>query len=431
MRGWARNDEVGNVMTESGENRELKRILVVSQHFWPESFRINDICDSFVEHGFEVDVLCGIPNYPKGQFFDGYGYFKNKRQTVNGMKVRRCIEIKRGNNSNIRIFLNYISFPATSIFSLPYLMRQKYDKIFLFQTSPVMMSLAGILLGKLKKIETTMYVLDLWPENLYSVLNIRNRMLRKFMHSTSNWYYRNTNKLIANSQKLMELLKERTNKEDSHIVYIPQFCEKIYETSIDDAELKARFSETFNMVYTGNISPAQSFETVIEAAKILKSKGYNDIAWIIVGDGMSKSWLEGEVQKGDLSDNFIFIGHVPIEEVPKYTNIADGLFACLSKIELLDATIPAKTFSYYAAGRPMALAMDGEIQQIIQESKAGYAVDTEDSAGLADAVAKLHDASEDERKAMGESAKKYYFKHFERNLNMKKLIDFMFDDGGA
>jgi len=289
------------------------------------------------------------------------------------------------------------------------------------------MSLAGILLGKLKKIETTMYVLDLWPENLYSVLNIKNKMLRKLMFRISNWYYRNTNKLIANSQKLLELLKERTKKDDENLIYIPQFCEKIYETSIEDEELKARFSNQFNMVYTGNISPAQSFETVISAAKILKGKGYDDIAWIIVGDGMSKSRLESEVEKENLGDNFIFIGHVPMEEIPKYTNIADGLFACLSKIELLDATIPAKTFSYYAAGRPMVLAMDGEIQQIIQESKAGYAVDTEDSAGLADAVAKLHDASEDERRAMGENAKEYYFKYFERDLNMEKLVDFMFE----
>jgi len=414
-------------LAEFNENK-TKRILVVSQHFWPESFRINDICDSFVEHGYEVEVLCGIPNYPKGQFFDGYGYFKNKHQTVNGIKVRRCIEIKRGKNTNIRIFLNYISFPITSIFSLPYLLRQNYDKIFLFQTSPVMMSLAGILLGRMKKIETTMYVLDLWPENLYTVLNVRNRLLRSFLSKTSIWYYRKTDKLIANSRKLVELLKERTQKEDRHITYIPQFCEKIYETSIEDEVLKARFSNTFNMVYTGNISPAQSFETVLEAAKILRSNNYDDIAWIIVGDGMSKGWLEDEAQKANLSDNFIFIGHVPVEEIPKYTNIADGLFACLSKIDLLDCTIPAKTFSYYAASRPMVLAMDGEIQQIIRESKAGYAVDAEDSVGLADAVAKLYDATEDERKRMGENAKEYYFKHFERNLNMKKLIGFMFDE---
>jgi len=290
-----------------------------------------------------------------------------------------------------------------------------------------MMSLAGIMLGRMKKIETTMYVLDLWPENLYSVLNIKNEILRAFLSRVSNWYYKKTDKLIANSKKLRSILKERTKKDENKFIYIPQFCEKIYETVIEDDELKAQFSNTFNMMFTGNISPAQSFETVIEAAKTLKSKGIADISWIIVGGGMSKKWLEEEIEKEGLSDCFVFVGHVAIEEIPKYTNIADGLFACLAKTELLDSTLPAKVFSYYAAGRPIILAMDGEIQQIVCESGAGYAVDAGDSDRLADSVMKLYNASREERDIMGESAKKYYFEHFERNMNMDKLIRFMFE----
>jgi len=402
-----------------------KRILIVSQHFWPESFRINDICDGLVEKGYDVEVLCGIPNYPTGQFFDGYGITKNRRQNKNGVKIRRCFEIKRGNNSNIRIFLNYISFPVSSVFSLPYLLRQRYDKIFLFNTSPVLMSYTGIVLGRLKKIETTMYVLDLWPENLYSVLKVKNKLLRAIALRVSNWHYRKTDKLIANSKKLREILIDRIGKDESKVIYIPQFCEKIFEAQLVDEVLTNRFSGTFNMVFTGNLSPAQSFETVIAAAKKLKSKGYDDIKWIIVGDGMSRTWLEGDVEKENLSGVFEFIGRVPMEDIPKYTHIADGLFACLSKTELLDCTLPAKVFSYYAAGRPLVLAMDGEIQQIVQESGAGYIVDAEDSDGLANAVVKLYEASEKEREVMGKSAKKYYFEHFERDKNMAKLIEFV------
>ena len=402
-----------------------KRILVVSQHYWPESFRINDIADGFKEREYEVEVLCGIPNYPAGQFFDGYGLRKNRRQNIDGVKIRRCFEIKRGSNSNIRIFLNYISFPISSVFSLPYLLRQKYDKIFLYNTSPVMMAYTGIVLGRLKKIETIMYVLDLWPENLYSVLNIKSKFLRVVAQRVSNWHYRKTDKLIANSQKLQSLLIERTGKDESKVTYIPQFCEKVFEVSVTDEELVNRFSNSFNLLFTGNISPAQSFETVISAAKIVKSKGFKDIKWIIVGDGMSREWLEGEVKKAGLSDCFIFIGRVSIEDIPKYTHIADGLFACLSKTELLDCTIPAKVFSYYAAGRPLILAMSGEIQQILQESGAGYIVDSEDSDSLAEAVVKLYRSSEKERTSMGEAAKDYYYKHFERNMNMSKLIDFI------
>jgi len=403
-----------------------KRILVVSQHYWPESFRITDIVDGFIEKGYDVEVLCGIPNYPAGQFFDGYGFFRNRRQiTENGAKVRRCFEIKRGNNSNIRIFLNYISFPISSIFSLPYLMRQEYDKIFLFNTSPVMMSLAGVLLGRIKKIETTMYVLDLWPENLYSVIKVKNKLLRAWASNVSNWYYRKTDKLIANAQKLRTLLLERTGKDENKITYIPQFCEKVFEDVIVYEELVSKFYNSFNLVFTGNISPAQSFETVISAAKILKEKGYTDIKWIVIGDGMSKQWLVSEVEKEGLSDVFEFIGRVPIEEIPKYTYIADGLFACLNKSELLDCTLPAKIFSYYAAERPVILAMDGEIQQIVRESGAGFAIDSEDSGAFSEAVIELYNTTVEERASMGRAAKDYYFEHFERNKNMEKLIRFI------
>ena len=405
-----------------------KRILVVSQHFWPESFRINDICKSFIEEGCEVEVLCGIPNYPEGEFYAGYGMTKRRHQKKGSITIRRCFEIKRGSNSNLRIFLNYISFPMSSVFHLPYLLTQKYDRIFLFQTSPVLMSITGILLGRIKKIETTMYVLDLWPENLYSVLEVRSKVLRKIAYAVSTWHYRKTDKLIANSKKLQEILMERTGKKESDITYIPQFCEKLYEKSISNEHLLKRFSGTFNMVFTGNISPAQSFETVIKAAKIVKERGFNKIAWVIVGDGMSRKWLEDQVKEEGLSSSFVFVGQVPMSEIPKYTGMADGLFACLSKSEMLDCALPAKIFSYYAAGKPIIVAMDGEIQGIVKESGAGVAVDAEDAMGLANSVIKLYQSNDVERKQMGESAKEYYYRYFERNLNMRKLIDFMFDD---
>jgi len=406
-------------------NDQKKKILVVSQHYWPESFRINDIVEGFIESGYDVEVLCGIPNYPAGQFYAGYGYFKNRRQFEGGVKIRRCFEIKRGSNSNLRIFFNYISFPIGSLFSLPYLLRQKYDKIFLFNTSPVMMAVTGILLGRMKKIETVMFVLDLWPENLYSVLKIKNKLLRKIAFRVSNWHYRKTDKLIANSQKLKSLLLKRTGKDADKVEYIPQFCEKVFENVILNKDLEDRYSGKFKLVFTGNISPAQSFETVVSAAKILMTKGYSDIEWIIVGDGMSKHWLENEVKKEGLSDCFTFIGHVPINEIPEYTYIADVLFACLSKTDFLDCTLPAKVFSYYAAGRPLLLAMDGEIQDIVKSSGAGHIVDSGDFEGFANAVIKLYETSAQERVIMGDAAKRYYFEYFERNMNMEKLIRFI------
>lgn len=407
---------------------ENKRILVVCQHFWPESFRINDICDYFVENGCEVDVLCGLPNYPKGYFPEGYGYFKNRKQVHNNIHIYRAIEIPRGNNTNIRIFLNYISFPFTSLFHIPRLLTKKYDKIFLYQLSPVMMSIAGIIIGKIKKTETTMYVLDLWPENLFSVIKVNNKHLKKVAYVVSNWHYRNVDKLVVLSETMKKRLIEVTNIPEEKIIVIPQTCEKVYETEIHDKNLAKRFSSGFNIVYAGNISPAQSFETIIEAAKILKSQNITGINWIILGEGMSKKWLVDKVHDKHLENEFFFEGQKPIKDVPKYTSIADVLIGCLVKSDLLEATIPAKVISYLAAGKPVVLAMDGEVQQLINDTiGCGFAGQAQDAMLLAHNIRKIHILKREERNLLGKRARNYYFGHFERSLLLAKLYNFMFN----
>ncbi len=407
-------------------NDKKTRILVVSQHFWPESFRINDICDFLVnDKKCDVDVLCGLPNYPLGKFYDGYSYFKNKKQTHNGLRVRRVFEIPRGNNSNLRIFINYISFPIFSLFHIPCLLTKPYDKILIYQTSPVMMSITGIIIGKLKRVETTICVMDLWPENLFSVLNFKNKLIRKFLTVTSHWYYKKADKLVAMTEKMREKLITVTVKSSDKVVVIPQAAEKIYESEVHDKVLKKRFEKSFNILFTGNISPAQSFETIIGAAKLLKDDGLDNIKWIIVGDGMSRKWLETEVARKDLTDLFVFEGQHPVADIPKYTGIANVLVGCLSKSDLLEATIPSKVYSYIAAGKPMALAMDGEAQQLINQIRCGFAGPTEDSEALAQNISKIYRSTKTERDAMGERAKSYHFKNLERNLTLNKLFDFL------
>lgn len=404
-----------------------KKVLIVTQHYWPESFRTGDYASFFVEKGCQVEVLCGLPNYPKGQLHDGYLFFNNLRQTHQGVEIHRAWEIPRGNNSNLRIFLNYVSFPFFSLFHLPRLLLKRYDQIVIFQTSPVMMGLVGQLLGRLKRIPTTIYVLDLWPENLFSVLNVKNKFGRQLVTVISHWHYRTANKLIALSDRMKRRLLEVTGKKAKNIAVLPQPCEKLYEEDIHDPALAKKFAGKFNILFTGNISPAQSFETMLVAAEQLKKERLTDMQWIIVGDGMSKNWLLGEVKKRKLTDLFVFEGQKPVTDMPRYTPLADVLVGCLVKSQLLEATIPAKVMSYLAAGRPMVLAMDGEASVLINETvKCGYAGSTEDGAALAANIKRIYHASPRERAEMGKRARAYHFAHFERNLVLGQLYDFIF-----
>lgn len=415
-----------NKIIKVNKLRTQKRILVICQHYWPESFRITDICEFLIEKDCEIDVLCGIPNYPKGKFFDGYSIFKNRSQTHNNVKIRRTLEIPRGNNTNVRIFINYLSFPFFSIFHIPRLLTKKYDKILIYQLSPVMMSISGLIVGKLKKIETTMYVLDLWPENLFSVLDIKNKLLRNLVTRMSHWHYRKADKLVALSNTMKLRLIDVTNKPNNKIAVLPQACEKIYEKDILNKPLSKKFRGGFNVLFTGNISPAQSLETIISAASILYDKGLTDIRWIIVGDGMSKQSVVEQVKRVGLEKNFHFEGMKPVSDIPKYNSIADVLVGCLVKSNLLEATIPAKVMSYIASGKPVVLAMDGEVQDLVtKRAKCGFVGPTEDAHSLAKNIQTIYKMSQKERNILGKNGRDYHFKHLERNIVLGKLYDFI------
>ena len=403
------------------------RVLVVCQHFWPESFGVNNVCDYLRDSGCELEVLCGIPNYPKGDFFPGYSYLRNRRQVHDGIRIRRTLEIPRRKNSTFRIIANYMSFPIFSLFHIPRLLTQRFDKIFLYQLSPVMMAFSGLVIGRVKRIETTLYVLDLWPENLFSVFKIKSALLRRVATRVSHWHYRKADKLVALSEKMKDRLIEITNITPDKVLVMPQVCDKLYEVDVVDDTLRQRFSGGFNMVFAGNISPAQDFETVIDAARRLRADGFVDIHWIIVGDGMSRRWLEAEVENAGLTECFFFEGYVPPAEIPRYHTLADGLLACLVQSDLLDATIPAKVMSYFAAGRPIVLAMDGEAQRLVNSVGCGFAGDSGDSGALYRHIKQLYLTSAEDRAVMGQKAREYHFSHFERNMNMERLRRFIFD----
>ncbi|MBP3044622.1 glycosyltransferase family 4 protein [Arthrobacter jiangjiafuii] len=405
-----------------------EKILVVCQHFWPEGFRLNDIAAFFVENGLDVEVLCGLPNYPKGELFPGYSLKGPFRENHDGVDVHRTLEVPRRGNTSASIFLNYISFPFFSLFHVPRMLFGKYDRIFLYQLSPVMMSLAGILVGKIRRIETTMYVLDLWPENLYSVINVKNKFLRRILEKVSHWHYRNVDKIVVLSDLMKDRLASVSGLPADKITVIPQACEKLYEEQIVDDSLASRFADGFKVVFAGNISPAQSFDTILEAAQLIRGEGIEDVQWVIVGDGMSRSAVEAKVRELGLSDSFHFEGQRPVEEVPRYTGIADALVGCLVTSDLLEATIPAKVLSYIASGKPLVLAMDGEVRKLVMdEARCGLVGPTEDAQDLANNVVKLYNMTSVERAALGESGRAYHFANLERNIVLGKLKNFILE----
>ena len=402
---------------------EKMKLLVVCQHYWPENFRINDIVEGFLERGHEVDVLCGQPNYPTGRFFDGYDSHSIKEEMHGKVHIYRTFEIKRGSNSNLRIFLNYMTFPIASAFRIGKLKKNHYDKVYIYQLSPVMMAYAGIRIAQKKKIGCAMYILDIWPQNLYSVIPIKNAFVRRILYAWSMWYYRKPEQLITVSEKMRRYFLEVLGKKEEDVTFIPQCPEKLYEQVVHDAVLEERFADGFRIVYTGNISPAQDLETITQAAALCVRDGLTDLQFIIVGDGMSRAHWEEMVAQQDLTAYFTFEGFHPIEDIPKYTALADALLGTLSKDGLQDFSIPAKVMSYLAGGRALLLAMDGEPAEIVQKAGCGFCSPPGDAEALAENIKALHAMSAEEREALGANARAYQQAHFERNASIDQMLE--------
>lgn len=402
-----------------------KKILVVTQHFWPENFRINDIVEGFLQDGIAVDVLCGLPNYPKGEWFPGYSAAGPFEEEWHGACLYRCKEVPRRGNTSVNIFLNYVSWPwyaAHALHRLP----GGYDAVFCFNTSPVLMCWPAIRYAKKNHIPFTNYVLDIWPENLYSVLNVKNKALRAIAQGVSDALYKKADRLIAMSEPLQQRLCQRTGMPPQKIAVIPQYCEDFYAVPQPDAALQAQFGGRFNLVFTGTFTPAQSLETVITAVQDAHSRGADMLHLLLVGDGMSRAALEAKVKELHAEDAVTFYGSVPATDIPKFTALADALIVCLSDSPDLGLTVPAKVASYMAAGKPVLASMDGAGNAAVAAA-GGLSSPACDAAALADNLLALTRMDAAQRAAMGQSAKEYYLAHYRRSELLRKLKHFILE----
>lgn len=402
-----------------------KKILVVTQHFWPENFRINDIVEGFLQDGIAVDVLCGLPNYPKGEWFPGYSAAGPFEEEWHGARLYRCKEVPRRGNTSVNIFLNYVSWPwyaAHALHRLP----GGYDAVFCFNTSPVLMCWPAICYAKKHRIPFTNYVLDIWPENLYSVLNVKNKALRAIAQGVSDALYKKADRLIAMSEPLQQRLCQRTGMPPQEVAVIPQYCEDFYAVPQPDAALQAQFGGRFNLVFTGTFTPAQSLETVITAVQDARSRGADMLHLLLVGDGMSRAALEAKVKDLHAEDAVTFYGSVPATDIPKFTALADALIVCLSDSPDLGLTVPAKVASYMAAGKPVLASMDGAGNAAVAAA-GGLSSPACDAAALADNLLALTRMDAAQRAAMGQSAKEYYLAHYRRSELLRKLEHFILE----
>jgi glycosyltransferase involved in cell wall biosynthesis len=397
------------------------RILVVSQYFWPEVFRVNEIVSELRARGHEVTVLTGRPNYPGGDIFDAFARDPAAFGTYHGAEVVR-LPLRPRAQGSLRLLLNYWSFVFWGCLLGPWKLRgRSFDAVFCFETSPITSALPAVLLRRIKRAPLHLWVLDLWPDTLAAVGMVRSERGLNAVGALVRFIYKRCDLILAQSRSFFPAI-ERWSRAPEKTRYFPQWAEAIFDGDMSEVAVApelAPHADSFNIMFAGNIGDAQDFPALLAAAEA--TRGRPDIHWLIVGEGRQAEWVRTEIQRRGLQSTVYMLGRHPIERMPEFFKGADALLVSLKAEPIFAMTIPGKVAAYLAAGRPLLAMLDGEGAQVIRESGAGLVAPAGNGAQLAELAQSLLASSPEDRAAMGRRGRTYCRQHFDRPALISQL----------
>ena len=385
------------------------KILIVTQYFFPETFRVNTLCEELVKRGHDVLVLTGYPQYPHGKIYDGYGFNVPYEKEWKGARIERIKVMPRG-KTPLGLLLNCLTF-VTEGKKWVKKCNEKFDAVYVFEVSPVTVGLPAV--EYKKKFGAPIYfnVQDLWPENVEIVLGIKNKLIINIINKIVDKIYSASDKILCSSNSFVKNIRERGVPKEK-ITFWPQFCST---PDFSDAVKPDSFSDNyFNIVFTGNIGEAQGLDLLVDAAAKLKNNG---IRWYIIGEGRDKKRLEKYVKDNCLDNVVFFLGKMSERESNIHTYFADCAYLSFKKNKLFEMTLPAKLQSYMACGVPIIAAAGGESANIIKVANCGF-VCQQDADILADMIVN-NVINSRELTAMRKNSRTYFYDNF----SVDKVVD--------
>jgi len=395
------------------------KILIYSQHFWPESFKINRFAELLKDNGHLVEVVTGKPNYPSGIFFENYNFFSKHIDFFNNIKIYRFPLLPRGKSSSIRLSLNYLSFFISSIILIPFIFfNKKYDYILVFGSSPIIQSIPAKFISLFTKSKVILWVQDLWPDSVLNTGHIKNKFLLNLINFLSVCSYKCSDLLLSQSKSMKIRLSEFKDK--NKIFYLPNFVENEFFDNTLDSYKAIKKNSNFNITFAGNIGHAQSIPTLINAAKILSNTCPN-VIFHIYGNGSMFNYLQESKKKYSLN-NIRLKGVIDYFDIKKYLIQSDALLILLSKESNFNLTIPSKIQTYLSIGVPIVGSLNGEGANVLNKSCSSIVSDACDHLALAKNIEALSKMRIKDRQIMGMNAKKYCEKNYTQNIVYNKFM---------
>jgi len=396
------------------------RILIVSQYFHPENFRVNQLATVLRERGHDVTVLTGQPNYPAGRFFPGYGSWRPRTEAWNGIDIIRVPILARRAGRGWQLALNYLSFAISgTLFGLPKA-RGKFDACVAFCPSPITIAIPAIVQRMLRKTPVAIWLQDLWPESVLAVTRTRSRVMKRGLAALVKWIYRRVDQIWIQSRAYAESVTAHGGRAEQ-IVYVPNWAEDLYDCS-RWTDIAAAPLPPNTILYAGNFGRAQSLDTVIEAADRGRTTA-PEVRWVLIGDGLLNDWLRSEIRRRSLDQHVTIMPWRAPNELPAFIKSAAALLVILADDPVFAQTIPSKLQSCLASGRPIVASLTGESARIVAEAQCGIVCTPQDPAALADAARAIAAMPQAERDRLGHNAHAYFQAYFTQSRIVEMVLE--------
>ncbi len=400
-----------------------KKILIVTPHFYPENFIINDFVKKLSKK-FNFFVITSFPHYPNKNYFKDYGINKIYQKQNESISILRLPVLGRFNNNKFLLSLNYLSYLISFLIFLPIILFVNFNSIFVFQTSPITVAIPGIILKYFKKKKIYLWVLDVWPEVITSVTSYnKNSFIFKILDSLTKLIYTCCDVILISSRKFRNNVESKVKKKK--IIFFPQWAVNSKSRKKNRKHLFAK-NKNFKIFYIGNMGEAQDLSSVFKTIKLCYQKKIN-VSWHFVGDGSDKKNFQKKIINNNLQNYVKFYGSVKQNLLGEYYKNSDALLLSLKKSKILKLYLPAKLSGYLFHGKPILVMADGDSYNLVNDFKSGFVAKSGDYKKLTSNIDILTKLNKRELKKFNLNSISLYNKYFNSKNTLKK-IEKLFDE---
>jgi glycosyltransferase involved in cell wall biosynthesis len=367
-----------------------QKILIVTECFYPEEFKINDVALGWIEKGYEVDVLTLVPTYPQGKVFAGYKnkliYQKDMYEDINVYRIRGITGYR---DSLFKKILRYINFMILGTI-IAIFIGKKYDYVFGWNGGALTDMLPAIIIHKVYKKPTMLWVQDVWPDSVYAYGFKKTKILSKLLDIFVKFIYSNITSIAVSSKGFEEKLKPYV-KDDLRFNYAPNWADDL-DLNMKPADIGSK--EKTHFTFAGNIGKVQNLENIIMAFTRLSVEYQNKAQLNIIGDGSN---LDNLKKIANLNSNIIFHGKKDRSDMGSYYQASDFLIISLINKPIFEVTVPAKTQTYIAAKKPILALINGDVANIVKDNNLGICAEPSNINKIKEAFKRCIDMPDSQR----------------------------------